>query len=173
MFLSTHLPQQRLQFSQRTVSPPRCFSYARSNIFLISTFRDVGFVTEIGRSQQKQLSVKVLTLLVASRCSRLRFPKHRRFPRKSWRSRSLLVIALLQHSQHSVWNSQQQWTIFKLLQLRVRYNETCPFSDQVVTFHHQWGGPNGPSLNNPFTRSIRVLFSDYLNSYPGFTRLSL
>ena len=43
MFLSTHLPQQRLHFSQRTVSPPRCFSYARSNIFLISTFRDVGF----------------------------------------------------------------------------------------------------------------------------------
>ena len=43
MFLSTHLPQQRLHFSQRIVSPLRCFSYAQSNIFLISTFRDVGF----------------------------------------------------------------------------------------------------------------------------------
>ena len=38
-----------------------------------------GFLTEIDRPQQKQFSVKVLTLLVASRCSRLRFLKHRRF----------------------------------------------------------------------------------------------
>ena len=69
----------------------RCFSCLKAGLFR--------YITEIGRSQQKQLSVKVLTLLVASRCSRLRFPKHRQFStqkltkQKSPRDSSLAALA--------------------------------------------------------------------------------
>ena len=76
-----------------------------------------GFLTEIGLSQQKQLSVKVLTLLVASRCSRLRVPKHRRFStrkltkQKSPRDSPLAALAAQRLELTAAMNNFQAFTV--------------------------------------------------------------
>ena len=138
---------------------------------LISTLRDVVFIKDVYSSPKKQFAMQSLTLHMLARGSCLLSPEHWRLftpipmyhksPDFSlFTACTARLCADSQATTHTGAKNSSRFT------RNVKYNLLIPFDDQVMTLHQQWGGPNGPFINTSVTLSTRMLFSDYLSSYP-------
>ena len=163
--LSFRLVQLRLHFSQRNFAPSPWFSCFRNSVLLSPRFATwiLSKILKVRNKNNLQVRFKLedegewLLLAFVQTFSESAL--------QTCRGRSHVYTATNTNTRrivlHTRWQNPTAVTNnLEALQLRVRYNKTCHFSNQVVTFHQQWCGPNGPSLNTLVTRSIQVLFTD-------------